>query len=91
LKPEGTLVYSTCTITIAENEGIVAWALKTFPDMVLQSVHERLVHLKMETFATVGYNIDGLNFNQSNKLCRFGCENDFIGFFIAAFTKKKIN
>ncbi|XP_004691339.1 PREDICTED: putative methyltransferase NSUN6 [Condylura cristata] len=37
LKPGGVLVYSTCTITLAENEEQVAWALKTFPCLELQS------------------------------------------------------
>uniref|UniRef100_A0A8C5K1P6 NOL1/NOP2/Sun domain family member 6 n=1 Tax=Jaculus jaculus TaxID=51337 RepID=A0A8C5K1P6_JACJA len=36
LKPGGVLVYSTCTITLAENEEQVAWALKTFPCLQLQ-------------------------------------------------------
>lgn len=37
LKPGGTLVYSTCTVTISENEEQVAWALETFPCLQLQS------------------------------------------------------
>nr|XP_031300526.1 putative methyltransferase NSUN6 isoform X1 [Camelus dromedarius] len=36
LKPGGVLVYSTCTITLAENEEQVAWALRTFPCLQLQ-------------------------------------------------------
>ncbi|XP_057589766.1 tRNA (cytosine(72)-C(5))-methyltransferase NSUN6 isoform X4 [Hippopotamus amphibius kiboko] len=36
LKPGGVLVYSTCTVTLAENEEQVAWALKTFPCLRLQ-------------------------------------------------------
>lgn len=35
LKDGGTLVFSTCTITVEENEMLVAWALKTFPSMHL--------------------------------------------------------
>ncbi|KAK2152149.1 hypothetical protein LSH36_338g01025 [Paralvinella palmiformis] len=37
LAPGGILVYSTCTITVSENEDIVTWALKEFPDISLQS------------------------------------------------------
>ncbi|XP_010173885.1 putative methyltransferase NSUN6, partial [Antrostomus carolinensis] len=36
LKPRGVLVYSTCTVTLSENEEQVAWALKTFPCLQLQ-------------------------------------------------------
>jgi len=35
LKYEGTLVYCTCTTTMDENENMVAWLLKTFPEMQL--------------------------------------------------------
>ncbi|XP_059748518.1 tRNA (cytosine(72)-C(5))-methyltransferase NSUN6 isoform X3 [Bos taurus] len=36
LKPGGMLVYSTCTVTLAENEEQVAWALEAFPGLQLQ-------------------------------------------------------
>lgn len=36
LKRGGVLVYSTCTVTLAENEELVAWALNTFPCLTLQ-------------------------------------------------------
>ena len=35
LKPGGILVYSTCTFTIEENEGLVAWALEKFHDNLI--------------------------------------------------------
>ncbi|KAJ8277621.1 hypothetical protein GJAV_G00077660 [Gymnothorax javanicus] len=36
LKRGGVLVYSTCTVTLEENEEQVAWALDTFPCLSLQ-------------------------------------------------------
>uniref|UniRef100_A0A4W4DV71 SAM-dependent MTase RsmB/NOP-type domain-containing protein n=1 Tax=Electrophorus electricus TaxID=8005 RepID=A0A4W4DV71_ELEEL len=36
LKKGGVMVYSTCTVTLAENEEQVAWALKTFPCLTLE-------------------------------------------------------
>ncbi|KAJ8313490.1 hypothetical protein KUTeg_008051 [Tegillarca granosa] len=36
LKPGGVLVYSTCTITLEENEKLVAWALRTFENLKLE-------------------------------------------------------
>lgn len=42
LKTGGTLVYSTCTITLAENEKLVRWALDTFSCLELvQQVSKR--------------------------------------------------
>lgn len=36
LRPGGTLVYSTCTITTQENEELVAWALNKHQHLQLQ-------------------------------------------------------
>ena len=37
LKPGGVLVYSTCTITMDENEKQVEWALRKFPCLKLDA------------------------------------------------------
>jgi len=37
VKPNGYIVYSTCTITVEENESQVAWLLKKYPDLELVS------------------------------------------------------
>jgi 16S rRNA (cytosine967-C5)-methyltransferase len=42
VKPEGTLVYSTCTIHKDENMGNVKWFLKNFPEFELVSIKDRL-------------------------------------------------
>uniref|UniRef100_A0A8D0H8F5 NOP2/Sun RNA methyltransferase 6 n=1 Tax=Sphenodon punctatus TaxID=8508 RepID=A0A8D0H8F5_SPHPU len=63
LKPGGTLVYSTCTITLSENEEQVAWALETFPDLQLQMQDP---HIGGE-----GMMGAGLSFHQLKQLQRF--------------------
>ncbi len=35
LAPGGTLIYSTCTFAPAENEGVVLWILRNYPDMAV--------------------------------------------------------
>lgn len=85
MKPNGTLVYSTCTVTIAENEGIVAWALKQCPELKLESVKDRI---KTDRYGSQGYTIDGLMNENARKVRRFGTEStDSVGFFIACFKK----
>lgn len=79
------MVYSTCTITIAENEGIISWALKTYPYLKLKSIKNQL---GIETFHSKGYSIDGLTEEESEHLLRIGPEEDTVGFFIACFTKQ---
>lgn len=90
LRKGGTLVYSTCTWTIAENEGIVKWALDTFPELSLD--------VQVPHIGSGGLQGAGLSQNHLNKLQRFplitdpsseriNCDEDTIGFFIAKFKK----
>ncbi|XP_076349190.1 tRNA (cytosine(72)-C(5))-methyltransferase NSUN6 isoform X2 [Tachypleus tridentatus] len=92
LKKTGKLVYSTCTLTIAENEGLVSWALKTFPSLALEKQEPHLGYQGL-----IG---GGLSEEQRSKLQRFGIspqdgfkkcvEHDTIGFFIAKFCKSDV-
>ncbi|KAJ0176626.1 hypothetical protein K1T71_007805 [Dendrolimus kikuchii] len=90
LKVGGTLVYSTCTITVDENEGMVVWALEKFRNLKL--VPAEPLHGGSGLIDT------GLNNEQRAMVQRFGPDNDplrptellynnSIGFFIAKFIK----
>lgn len=89
LRPDGILVYSTCTVTEAECECIVAWALKKFPEVRLVDATPR--------WGGPGLSLPNLDVSKSRLLQRFGpgpCEEsghndsfDTVGFFIAKFQK----
>ncbi|XP_053268166.1 tRNA (cytosine(72)-C(5))-methyltransferase NSUN6 isoform X1 [Pleuronectes platessa] len=96
LKKGGVLVYSTCTVTLAENEEQVAWALSTFPCLTLQPQEPHI--------GAGGMLGAGLPPEQLRLLQRFSPEliwdqtettaplpdradRDTIGFFIAKFLK----
>uniref|UniRef100_V5HTK3 Putative trna and rrna cytosine-c5-methylase nucleolar protein nol1/nop2 n=2 Tax=Ixodes ricinus TaxID=34613 RepID=V5HTK3_IXORI len=89
LKPGGTLVYSTCTLTTSENEAIVAWALARFSELRLVPQEPHL--------GGVGRAGAGLDDDQRHLVQRFEGQQvwpesqdynvDTIGFFIACFRK----
>ena len=55
LKPGGTLIYSTCTYAVEENEGVVEWALKKHPDIKLEEIDFfKIVELKNVTNTVPG-------------------------------------
>lgn len=82
LKPGGTMVYSTCTITLAENEGIIAWALKTFNFMDLLKPPLNL--------GEPGWIGTSLTDEQRKLVQRFGpnSKTDSVGFFFAYLQKR---
>ncbi|XP_038611581.1 tRNA (cytosine(72)-C(5))-methyltransferase NSUN6 [Tachyglossus aculeatus] len=93
LKPGGVLVYSTCTVTLAENEEQVAWVLDTFPCLQLLPQEPLL--------GGEGMAGAGLPQEQRQRLQRFDpaagpadgpigrANRDCIGFFIACFAKRR--
>ncbi|MEE6466830.1 hypothetical protein FKM82_007064 [Ascaphus truei] len=104
LKPGGVLVYSTCTITLSENEEQVAWALQTFPCLQLQSQEPHIGgegmmgaalssdHLKLlqrfDPSLAELRDVDLNNLTSSVEDMIVLANKDTIGFFIARFIKK---
>ncbi|XP_068160037.1 tRNA (cytosine(72)-C(5))-methyltransferase NSUN6 isoform X2 [Antennarius striatus] len=96
LKKGGILVYSTCTVTLAENEEQVAWALDSFPCLTLQPQEP---HIGAEGMLGAGLSPEQLRllqrFSPELSWDQGGIEGplpsradrDTIGFFIAKFLK----
>ncbi|CAJ1082528.1 tRNA (cytosine(72)-C(5))-methyltransferase NSUN6 isoform X2 [Xyrichtys novacula] len=96
LKKGGVLVYSTCTVTLAENEEQVAWALDTFPCLSLQPQEP---HIGAEGMLGAGLSPEQLrllqrfspelSWDQTETAAPQDCraDRDTIGFFIAKFLK----
>ncbi|XP_077978843.1 tRNA (cytosine(72)-C(5))-methyltransferase NSUN6-like [Glandiceps talaboti] len=86
LKTTGTLVYSTCTITLAENEQLVEWALETFPELRLD---KQSPHLGGEGMSGTALHKDDLKLLQRFDPASIShhYNSDTIGFFIAKFVK----
>ncbi|KAG1650509.1 putative methyltransferase NSUN6 [Nymphon striatum] len=92
LKDGGTIVYSTCSLTLSENEENVAEMLDRFPSMSLVSQTPYL--------GFPGLKVEGLSEDQLKLMQRFdylsnynneelSVDTDTIGFFIAKFQKNK--
>ncbi|XP_050351255.1 tRNA (cytosine(72)-C(5))-methyltransferase NSUN6 [Nymphalis io] len=90
LKINGKLIYSTCTVTVDENEGMVSWVLEKFPCLKLIPAEP--------LYGGPGLPNVGLSDKERVMVQRFGPEDDdlrpvediyrnTIGFFIAAFVK----
>jgi len=86
LKPQGVLVYSTCTFAPEENEEVIDWLLRKFPRT-----------LELEKIKTPFSNVvcglssfRGRRFSDSLKLaCRIIPAGDMEGFFVAKLRKLK--
>ena len=85
LKPNGTLVYSTCTHAPEENEEIVNYILKNFPEMKIEKIN-----LPIKTRSGITNWQETKYIEEVKHSCRiYPQDNDTEGFFIAKF--KKIN
>ena len=83
LKPGGVLTYSTCTTNPAENEEVVAHALRSFPSLHLEAPEPRLV------LGGPGWPHCGLSERERAACQRWDPSipsgEDHIGFFLARF------
>lgn len=80
LKPNGTLVYSTCTLNKEENEYILDWALKNFD--------VKLVNTNIDIKDAIPAFNDGLE-KSINQAIRILPSKQMEGFFVAKFVKTK--
>ncbi|XP_039966533.1 tRNA (cytosine(72)-C(5))-methyltransferase NSUN6 isoform X2 [Bactrocera neohumeralis] len=88
LKPNGILVYSTCTVTEEENESVVAWVLEKFPQMRLVPATPHLGGIGLEQTALSNVERQYVQrFGQQPKEFE-GVPIDTVGFFIAKFIKE---
>lgn len=78
LKPNGILVYSTCTLNMEENEKILEWAIQNF-NIKLESIN-----LDIKDIVN-GFN-NGLS-NSINKSIRILPSKNMEGFFVSKFIK----
>ena len=83
LKPGGTLVYSTCTYSLEENELVVNWALKKFPDVYLADLSTKLEN------STPGFTVWKKKVLDASlsKSMRILPNDLFDGFYVAKFVK----
>ncbi len=87
LKPGGIMVYSTCTIAPEENEGVIDYLLKRFPDA-------EILQIKISNFKTREGILRWQNEDYDTRV-RLCCrilpqDNDTAPFFIAKITKRGI-
>lgn len=85
LKPDGYLVYSTCTLSVDENEAIVSWALEKFPKLELIKPKLYYGHSGFSEDSNINYCVQ-----RFGSLCECGtAEHDTVAYFIALFKKNQ--
>lgn len=84
LKPGGIMVYSTCTIAPEENEGVVDYLLKKFPDAEILRID--IPDFKVRP-GTTGWEKENYDPRVKNCIRILPQDNDTAPFFIAKITK----
>jgi len=88
LKPGGTLVYSTCTFGIEENELVMDWLLQKYPELVVEKIDLKSIGIKNYIDGITSWNNKELNAQIKNAMHILPNEY-FSGFFAAKFMKPK--
>lgn len=81
LKPGGYLLYSTCSISVQENEELVSEMLTRYPDLSLVTLPYSLAP------GNPGFTVPGLTEDQAQNVRRF-LPIESVGFFFAKFRKQ---
>ncbi|MDQ7009997.1 MAG: RsmB/NOP family class I SAM-dependent RNA methyltransferase [Candidatus Gracilibacteria bacterium] len=87
LKIGGELVYSTCTLSVEENEKIVHYIQSMFPNMEIVDISESEIFKNMKSkkgITTLGKSM----FKNADKSIRILPTAEYEGFFVAKFVKK---
>jgi len=82
-KTGGYIVYSTCSVTVEENEGVVQYALRKRPNV-------KIVDTGLGSFGSEGFrNFEGKNFDEKMGLARryFPHRENVDGFFVCKLKK----
>ncbi len=87
LKPGGTLVYSTCTIAPEENEGVIDYLLKKFPEAEVLSIN--IPNFKFRE-GIVSWEKEHFDIRVKNCVRILPQDNDTAPFFIARITKRGV-
>merc|ERR1740121_3477848 len=88
LRPGGELVYSTCTLTVEENEENVRWALDALP-LELLDARERALSATapVDDVTLMGLPNCGLSEPERRYVLRFDPRSWDVGFFVAHFRR----
>ncbi|MEO6729298.1 MAG: RsmB/NOP family class I SAM-dependent RNA methyltransferase [Candidatus Dojkabacteria bacterium] len=84
LKKGGTLVYSTCTYSVEENEQVVDWALKRWPDVKLVEIELPISNVEKGRVVWNDKKMD----KSLDKTVRVLPNEEWNGFFISKFVKE---
>ena len=86
LKPNGVMVYSTCTIEPEENEAVVSYLLEKYPNAKLEDIDHNALGIKRTNSITSFQNLKILP--EVEKCLRIHpYDNDTEGFFVAKIRK----
>ena len=86
LKPNGVMVYSTCTIEPEENEAVVSYLLDKYPNAKLEDIDDKVLEIKRTNAIT---KFQELKIRPDVQKCLriMPYDNDSEGFFVARIRK----